>query len=149
MGANEWPPLSSILCQVNYSLQCQSNWFMSSFTLSIHRSLGLPLLLKFPSNLACSALCGIRSIVIISTWYHSFSFSYRNSPIRQILSKNNSAFMVIASKFNWINIDIEAFRISFVVFSWPMSKLSSLEKNENKRQRPRQACTTLTSSTLS
>src|SRR6218665_1163604 len=36
---------------------------MSSFTLSIHRSLGLPSSL-FPSNLACSALCGIRTIVI-------------------------------------------------------------------------------------
>src|SRR6218665_863960 len=39
---------------------------MPSFTLSIHRSLGRPLFL-FPSNLACSALCGIRSIVILST----------------------------------------------------------------------------------
>src|SRR6218665_2253916 len=40
---------------------------MSSFTLSIHRSLGLPLFL-FPANLACSALCGIQSIDIFSTY---------------------------------------------------------------------------------
>src|SRR6218665_1978609 len=36
-----------------------------SFILSIQSSLGLPLFL-FPSNLACSALAGIRSIVILS-----------------------------------------------------------------------------------
>src|SRR6218665_1616193 len=36
---------------------------MTSFVLRVHRSLGLSLL---PSNLACSALCGIRSIDILS-----------------------------------------------------------------------------------
>src|SRR6218665_337598 len=40
---------------------------MSFFTLSIRCTLGLPSFL-FPSNLACSALCGIRSMVILSTW---------------------------------------------------------------------------------
>jgi len=40
--------------------------YMSSFILSIQRSLGL-LLFLLPSNLACSALYGIRSIVILST----------------------------------------------------------------------------------
>src|SRR6218665_1653763 len=39
---------------------------MSLFISSIHRSLGLPLFL-FPLNLSCSALCGILSIVILST----------------------------------------------------------------------------------
>src|SRR6218665_1676067 len=39
---------------------------MSSFTLSFHRSLGLPLFF-FPSNPTASVLCGILSIVIIST----------------------------------------------------------------------------------
>src|SRR6218665_309942 len=39
---------------------------MSSFILSTHHSLGLPLFL-FPSNLARSALCGIRSTTILST----------------------------------------------------------------------------------
>src|SRR6218665_3692982 len=43
-------------------LQCIG---LSSFILSSHRSLGLALVL-FPSNLACSALCGIRSIGIPS-----------------------------------------------------------------------------------
>src|SRR6218665_3001280 len=38
---------------------------MSSFILSSHHNLGLTLFL-FLSNLACSALCGIRSIVILS-----------------------------------------------------------------------------------
>src|SRR6218665_751585 len=42
---------------------------MSFFTLSVHRSLGLPLFLSL-SNLACSALCGIWSIDILSTSYY-------------------------------------------------------------------------------
>ena len=39
---------------------------MTSFILSIHRGLGLSLFL-YPLNLACSALCGIRSTVIRCT----------------------------------------------------------------------------------
>src|SRR6218665_2657293 len=38
---------------------------MSSFTLSIHRSLGLPLFL-FPKDLVCSALCGILRSTTLS-----------------------------------------------------------------------------------
>src|SRR6218665_2864154 len=60
------PPLSSVLCQIHCFLKISPIDAKSSFILSIHRSLGLPLLL-FRSNLACSALCGNRSIVILST----------------------------------------------------------------------------------
>ena len=49
-------------------LNVSPNDSMSSFILSIHRSPGLHLFL-FPSNLACTALCGSQSIVILSTVY--------------------------------------------------------------------------------
>src|SRR6218665_2431773 len=56
---------------------------MSSFTLSTHRSLGLPLFL-FPSNLACSALCGIRSTVILSTCPNQRSLHWTTLPSRVV-----------------------------------------------------------------
>src|SRR6218665_2888569 len=68
---------------------------MSSFTLSIHRSLGLPLFL-FHSTLACrsSALCGIRSIDILSTcpYHRSLRWTTLSSrvvwvPIRHVLPR--------------------------------------------------------------
>jgi len=68
MGTNEWPPLSSVLCQVHCSPQCQSSWcdVLIVIVYPLVCSLGLPLFL-FPLNLACSALCGIWSVVILST----------------------------------------------------------------------------------
>src|SRR6218665_1546459 len=49
---------------------------MSSFILSIHRSLGLPRFL-FPSNLAYSALCGNQPTVILSIHPNHQSFPGR------------------------------------------------------------------------
>ena len=56
-------------------LNVSPNDLISSFALSIHRSLGLPLFL-FPSNLACIALCGIRSIDILSTCPNHYSLCW-------------------------------------------------------------------------
>src|SRR5688572_31279461 len=67
MGTNKRSPLSSVTRQVQCCPSVSPSDIMSSFMLSTHRSLGLPLF-PLPSNLECSVLSGILSDGILSTY---------------------------------------------------------------------------------
>jgi len=74
MGTNELPPLSSGLCQVPWSPNVSPIDSMSSFILSIHHSLSLPLF-RFPSIFELSKLLPkiqhfLESCKDISSYYN-------------------------------------------------------------------------------
>src|SRR6218665_3269201 len=113
------PPLSSVLCQVHCSLNVSPIDSMSSFALSIHRSLGLPLFL-FLSTLACSALFGIRIIGILSTCPNHRSLRWMTLSRRVVWLHNAclmSSFLILCSLFTRAILQGQLISAAMILFS--------------------------------
>src|SRR6218665_2896378 len=97
--------------------QCQSK---SSFILSIQHSLGLPLF-HFPSNLARSALCGIWSVVILSTYSNYQSLLRCTTLCKKVLWLPNtclmSSFLIFCSKHLYLILILRILDFSLILLT--------------------------------